>query len=162
MIERSFVFIKPDGVERGLSGDIISRFEKVGLTIVGMKMVWVDRDFAKKHYIEHVEKAFYPPNEDYVTSGPVLAMVLEGVGAISLIRKMVGGTEPHSALPGTIRGDLSHISYSYADGTGKGISVRNIIHASSDSDDAKREIELWFKDEELYSYDIVHNKHLRK
>jgi nucleoside-diphosphate kinase len=96
-IEQSLVFIKPDGVERSLVGEIITRFEKVGLTIVGLKMVWIDEDHAKKHYSAHVDKPFYPPVEKYVTSGPVVAMVLEGIGAVSLVRKMVGSTEPAKA-----------------------------------------------------------------
>jgi len=158
MIERSLVLIKPDGVQRGLIGKIISRFEDAGLKLVGMKLVWVDKAFAKKHYAEHVEKPFYPGLEAMITMGPVLAMVLEGVHAIEIIRKMVGPTEPRAAPPGTIRGDFAHVSYKYADK--KGISIKNLIHASDSEKTAKREIELWFSKEELHSYKTVHDVHI--
>jgi len=159
-IEQSLVFIKPDGVERSLVGEIITRFEKVGLTIVGLKMVWIDEDHAKKHYSAHVDKPFYPPVEKYVTSGPVVAMVLEGIGAVSLVRKMVGSTEPHGAQPGTIRGDYAHVNYAYADETGLGL--KNIIHASGSLEEAEKEVSLWFSPEEIHSYETVHEKHIRK
>ena len=157
-IERSLVLIKPDGVQRTLSGEIIGRFEKVGLKIVGMKMTWIDRDFSKKHYDAHVAKPFYKGLEDYITEGPVIAMVLEGLHAIEIIRKMVGSTEPRKAQPGTIRGDFSHHSYEYTDA--KGIAIKNLIHASGDKNDAEKEIKLWFKKEELHSYKTVHEKHV--
>ena len=96
-------------------GEIISRFEKVGMKIVGMKMVWVDKDFAKKHYKSHIEKKFYSGLEAMITEGPVVAMVLEGLHSIEAVRKMVGGTEPKTAQPGTIRGDYAHHSYEYTD-----------------------------------------------
>ena len=156
MIGKSLVIIKPDGVERGLAGEIIKRFENVGLKIISMKMVWIDEKFSKKHYAAHIEKPFYRPTEKYITSGPVIAMVLEGIKAVSLVRKMTGVTEPHKAAPGTIRGDFSHMSYEFADG--KGISVKNIIHAS-DEDGAKKEIDLWFKKDELHSYTTVFEHH---
>lgn len=159
--ERSLVFVKPDGVERGLVGEIISRFERVGLTIVGMKMVWIDSDHAKKHYSAHVGKSFYSAVENYVTSGPVVAMVLEGHNAVKLVRKLVGGTEPNSAAPGTIRGDFSHMTYEFSDGEGSHLGLRNIIHASGNLEEAKDEINLWFKPEELYNYELVLNKHMR-
>ena len=157
-IERSLVLIKPDGVQRTLSGEIIGRFEKVGLKIVGMKMTWIDRDFSKKHYDAHVAKPFYKGLEDYITEGPVIAMVLEGLHAIEIIRKMVGSTEPRKAQPGTIRGDFSHHSYEYTDP--KGIAIKNLIHASGEKKDAEKEIKLWFKKEELHSYKTVHEKHV--
>ena len=141
MIERTLVLVKPDGVQRGLSGRIISRFEDVGLKIVGMKMHWVDKEFAKKHYCEHVEKAFYPGLETMITEGPVLAMVLEGLHAVELVRKMVGATEPKSAQPGTIRGD-------YCIDVG-----RNVIHGSDAVESANAEIALWFRDDELVSWE---------
>jgi nucleoside-diphosphate kinase len=157
-VEQSLVFIKPDGVERGIIGEIISRFEKVGLTIVALKMLWIDADHAKKHYSAHVDKSFYPPVEKYVTSGPVVAMVLEGIGAVALVRKLVGGTEPHGAQPGTIRGDYAHVNYAYADENG--IGLKNIIHASGNLEEAKQEVSLWFKPEEIHSYAPVNNKHV--
>ncbi len=157
MVERTFVMVKSDGVKRGLIGEILQRFEKVGLKIVGAKLIWVDKDFSKKHYEEHVDKPFYKGLEDYLTSGPVFAFVLEGIGAVSLVRKIVGKTEPASSEPGTIRGDYSHISYSYADAE-PGRAIMNLIHASSSIEDAKKEIHLWFSDSELYEYETVHEK----
>ncbi len=157
-VERTFVMIKPDGVQRGIVGEVLTRFEKVGLKIVGMKMVWADKDFSKKHYEEHVEKPFYKGLEDMITMGPVVAMVLEGIDAISLVRKMVGATEPKSAVPGTIRGDYAHVSYGHADE--KGIGVKNIIHASAEPEDASREISLWFSDDEMHTYKTVHDTHV--
>ena len=157
MIEKTLVLIKPDGVQRALVGEILQRFEKVGLKIVAMKMVHVDKEFSKEHYAEHVEKPFYSGLEKMITMGPVVAMVLEGVEAISLVRKMTGATEPKSAAPGTIRGDLSHVSYGYADD--KGIGIKNVVHASADKDDAAREVSLWFSEEEIYKYRNVHNIH---
>ncbi len=160
MIEKTFIAIKPDGVQRGIIGEVISRFEKVGLKITGMKLVWVDKDFAKKHYAEHVDKPFYPGLEAMITMGPVVAIVLEGVDAIELVRKMVGATEPKSAAPGTIRGDFAHVSYGHADE--KGIGVKNIIHASANAKDAKTEIELWFDDGDVHDYNTVHEKHVNR
>lgn len=157
MIEQTLVLVKPDGVQRGLVGEIIRRFERVGLKIVAMKMVHVNEEFSKKHYAEHVDKKFYPGLEAMITMGPVVALSLEGVDAIPLVRKMVGATEPKSAAPGTIRGDFSHVSYGHADE--KGIGVKNVIHASADENDAKKELALWFTEDEVYSYDGVHDKH---
>lgn len=159
--ERSLVFVKPDGVERGIVGEIISRFERVGLVIVGMKMVWISKDHAKKHYAAHVDKPFYPPVENYVTSGPVVAFVLEGHNAVALVRKLVGSTEPNTSAPGTIRGDYAHMTYAFSDGEGSHLGLRNVIHASGNLEEAKEEINLWFTPEELHSYELVHHKHMR-
>ncbi|MFW6272545.1 MAG: nucleoside-diphosphate kinase [bacterium] len=156
-IDTTLVLIKPDGVQRGLIGEIISRFEKAGLKIVGMKMVWVDSEFSKKHYKAHIDKKFYIGLETMITEGPVVAMAIEGIDAVDLVRKMVGGTEPKSALPGTIRGDYAHVSYSYADS--KNIAVKNLIHASGNTTEADEEIALWFTDKELHSYKTVHEMH---
>ncbi len=158
MIQRTLVLLKPDAVQRGFMGEILSRFEKVGLKIVGMKMVWVDDKFSKQHYEEHVEKAFYPGLEAMITMGPVVAMAIEGVEAIALVRKMVGATEPKSSAPGTIRGDYAHVSYGYADE--KGIGVKNLIHASAEEADAKKELALWFTEDETHSYKTVHDAHI--
>ena len=158
MMERSLVLIKPDGVQRQLIGKILSRFENVGLKIVGMKMQWVNTEFAKKHYKAHIDKPFYPGLEAMITEGPVLAFVLEGLHAVELIRKLVGATEPKTAQPGTIRGDFSHHSYAYTDA--KGIAIKNLIHASGNKEEAKIEVELWFKDNELHTYNTVHEKHV--
>lgn len=158
MIERTLVLIKPDGVQRGLMGKVLQRFEDVGLKVVGMKMVWVDKEFSKKHYSALVDKAFYPGLEAMITEGPVLSMVLEGIHSVELVRKMVGPTEPKSAIPGTIRGDFAHHSYSYADN--KGIAIKNVIHASGNIEEANVEVALWFKDSELHTYNTVHEKHV--
>ncbi len=157
-IERTLVLLKPDCVQRGLVGNIINRFENSGLKIVGMKMVWVDQEFSKKHYSEHVSKPFYKPLETFITEGPVIAMAIEGIHAVELVRKMVGSTEPRKALPGTIRGDFAHHSYDYADK--KGIAIKNLIHASDTSENAKNEVALWFKPEEMHTYKTVHEVHV--
>ena len=149
--------IKPDGVQRQIVGEIISRFEKVGLKIIGMKFIHVDSDFSKKHYSDHVEKPFYAGLEDLLVSGPVVALVLEGAEAIALVRKMVGSTAPSGAAPGTIRGDYAHMSYARADE--KKIGVPNLIHASDSEESAKKEMGLWFSEAEIYdNYDTVHSK----
>jgi len=159
MIERTLILLKPDAVQRSISGEVISRFERAGLKISGIKMVWVDKDFSKRHYSEHVEKEFYPGLEKMITEGPVIAIALDGINSVEVVRKMVGPTEPKNALPGTIRGDYSHVSYSYADE--KGIAIKNIIHASGNSEEAKKEISLWFSVEELHNYKTVHEIHTR-
>ena len=156
-IERTLVLIKPDGVQRALMGRIIQRFEDAGLKMVGMKMKWIDRDFAKRHYSAHVGKAMYPGLENFIVSGPVLAMVIEGISAVEMVRKMVGSTEPKSATPGTIRGDFAQHSYQYADA--KGIAIKNLIHASGNVSEAKFEVSLWFSDDELHTYKTVHEIH---
>ncbi len=157
LIERTLVLVKPDGVERQIAGEIITRIEHAGLKIVGLKMVWMTKDFAKKHYKAHITKAFYKSLEDFITSGPVFAICVEGISAIELVRKLVGATEPKSANAGTIRGDYSHHSYAYSDK--KGIAIKNLIHASGDKNDADYEVPLWFNDSELFDYRTVHEKH---
>jgi len=161
MIERTLVLIKPDGVQRGLIGEIIKRFENVGLKIVGMKMCWVDKEFAKKHYFDVKERrgeTVFKMNVDFLTMGPVVAMVLEGVAAVEVVRKIVGPTEPKSAMPGTIRGDFAHVSFDYADK--KEAVIKNVVHASSSKKDAEYEINLWFKPSELHEYKTVHDVHI--
>src|SRR3989339_1028267 len=144
-MQRTLVLIKPEGVKRHLVGKIISRFEDAGLKIIGMKQVWVDKEFAKKHYTEDIaERRGTKVREmllDYIIEGPVVAFVLEGVNAIENVRKIVGGTEPKSAPPGTIRGDFAHVSYKYADE--RGIGIFNLIHASATPDEAEVEINVW-------------------
>lgn len=157
MIERTLVLLKPDAVQRGLMGEIIMRFERAGLKMVGCKLVWVDKDLAKQHYAEHVAKAFYPGLEKMITMGPTLALCIEGIEAVGIVRKMVGSTEPKGSLPGTIRGDYAHVSYGYADQ--KGIGIKNLIHASANITDATREVALWFKGDELHTYKTVHDQH---
>jgi len=157
--EKTLILIKPDGIVRNLIGKIISRFEDAGLKIVGMKMVWVDENFAKKHYREEMAQRHGERirNEaiKYIKEGPVIAMVLEGVDAIKVARKIVGSTYPNEAVPGTIRGDFAHVSKDYANS--RGMPVRNLIHASGNEEDAKIEIPLWFKKEEMHSYKTVHD-----
>jgi nucleoside-diphosphate kinase len=157
-MERTLVLLKPDTIQRSFAGELITRFEKVGLKIVGMKMVWVNEEFSKKHYAAHIEKKFYPGLQAMITEGPVVAIVLEAPHAVSQVRKMVGGTEPKSAQPGTIRGDYAQHSYEYTDG--KGISIKNLIHASGNAEEAKIEVELWFKPEEIHTYKTVHEIHV--
>lgn len=142
MSERSFVMLKPDAVLRRLMGTVLARFEERGLKIVAAKMMNISEDLAKEHYGEHKEKPFFNDLVSYITSAPVLAMVIEGDECISLIRKMVGATNPKEADLGTIRGD-------YALDTG-----RNIIHASDSPQSAKREIALFFEDSEICDYTL--------
>lgn len=153
-IQKTLVLVKPDGVARGLTGEVIKRFEQRGLKVVALKMIKVTKDFAMKHYTEDITKRRGEKVRnmllDYITSGPVVAMVIEGVDAIENVRKLVGSTESKAALPGTIRGDFTHVSYSHADE--KNIPVRNIIHASGDQKDAEVEVKLWFNSEEISEY----------
>jgi len=132
--------IKPDAVQRGLIGEIISRLEKKGLKIVAMKMINVSKELAEMHYAEHREKPFFQSLVDYITSAPVVAMVVEGRNAVKVVRTLVGATNPVEALPGTIRGDF-------------GMDIgRNVIHASDSLESAEREISLFFKPEEIVEY----------
>ena len=165
MIERTLVLLKPDALQRGITGEIITRFERAGLKIIGIKMLAPNREHYHKHYEEiskmitrRGQKAF-DVTLDFMLSGPVIALVLEGIEAVSLVRKMVGATEPKEAQPGTIRGDYAHISFSYANE--KGGSIPNLIHASGDSDEAKQEVALWFSESELLDYELAHEKHVR-
>lgn len=134
MSERTLVLIKPDAVRRGLLGTIISRFERKGLAIDAMVLRRMDAALADQHYAEHVAKAFYPPLKEFMTGGPLIAMILSGDEAIDVVRALVGATDGRKAAAGTIRGDLS-------------LSNReNLVHASDSPDSAKREIALWFPD----------------
>lgn len=161
-IQRTLVLLKPDAVQRSIVGKIITRFEDAGLKIIGMKMKFVDKDFASRHYTEDIAKRRGTKIRelmiDMLASGPVIAIALEGIEAIEVVRKMVGETEPKAAQPGTIRGDFAHISYKYADS--KSIGVKNVIHASSSKQDAEAELDLWFAEIELYDYQTVHEKHI--
>lgn len=165
LIQRSLVVLKPDAVQRGLVGEIISRFEKVGLKIVAMKMVRPDKEMYYKHYEEIGQmitrhgKDVFDMNVEYMMTGPVIAMVVEGVEAVALIRKLVGVTEPKSAEVGTIRGDFTHMSFEYSHE--KGIGVPNLVHASGNTDEAAREIELWFHGEDLQEYQVLSEKYTR-
>lgn len=164
-IEQTLVLFKPDAVQRGVVGEILTRFERVGLKIVGTKMVAPDKEHYHKHYEEIGQMITRRGEEtfnitlDLMTTGPVIAMVFEGVEAVQLVRKLVGPTEPKSAAPGTIRGDYSHMSFVYADAEHKGIP--NLIHASGDDAEAAKEIAHWFKPEELNSYTSLNEKFTR-
>lgn len=164
-VQKTLVLFKPDTVQRGLVGEILTRFERVGLKIVGTKMIAPDKEHYYTHYEDigkmvtrRGEQAFNVTLEMMI-QGPVIAMVFEGVEAVALVRKLVGPTEPKSADPGTIRGDFSHMSFGYADEEGKGIP--NLIHASGDPEEAEQEINHWFSDSELYQYESVHEKFTR-
>ena len=165
LIQRTLILFKPDAVQRGIVGEILTRFERVGLKIIGTKMIFPNKEHYHKHYegigkmvTRRGEKAFDMALE-FMTQGPVIAMVFEGVEAVELVRKLVGGTEPKSALPGTIRGDYSHMSFGYADEHNVGIP--NLIHASGSVEEAKQEIEHWFADHEIYDYHSPREKFTR-
>ncbi len=161
-LERTLIIMKPDAVQRGITGEILSRFEKVGLKIVGAKMLKPDYDQFFHHYetigkvVSRRGKEVFDVTLEMMSAGPVIAYVLEGVEAASLVRKMVGATEPKSSLPGTIRGDYSHLSYAHADANK--IGIPNLIHASGDAEEAVLEIAHWFSEAELYDYQTAHEK----
>lgn len=139
-MERTYCMIKPDGVQKGLIGEIIGRIERKGYKIVAMKMLQLTKEMAEEHYREHVGKPFYPGLVEYITSGPVVAMVVEGKNAVKGMRTLMGATNPLEALPGTIRGDF-------------GLDMgRNVIHGADSVESAKREIAIYFKEEELLQY----------
>ncbi|GMB07871.1 nucleoside diphosphate kinase [Thermolongibacillus altinsuensis] len=145
-MERTFLMVKPDGVQRGVIGEIVARFERKGFQLVGAKLMQVSRELAEKHYAEHKERPFFGELVDFITSGPVFAMVWEGDNVIAVARQMMGKTNPQEALPGTIRGDF-------------GLTVgKNIIHGSDSKESAEREIQLFFKEEELVSYSKLMNE----
>jgi len=161
-IEQTLVLIKPDGVQRGLVGEVIKRFEQCGLKIVGLKLTHADNDLAQKHYTEDITKKWgeYVRNKllKFLTSGPVIAIVVEGVDAIENVRKIVGDTESKSALPGTIRGDFSHISFEHADT--KETPVKNLVHASANPEEAKQELGIWFSVDEIHDYKRSEDEHV--
>lgn len=180
--EKTFVIIKPDGVQRSIIGEVIGRFEKVGLKLVAMKMVLPSEEMAKKHYTidsewvrktgeksiaNYNKKGLTPPSNNpleignrvletlikYITSGPVVAMTWQGAHAVGIVRKLVGSTEPLTSDVGTIRGDFVLDSYQMSDKDGR--AVRNVIHASGTVDEAKGEIDLWFKDSDIMKYNHI-------
>jgi len=180
--EKTFVIIKPDGVQRSLIGEIMGRFERVGLKLVAMKMVVPTEDMAEKHYTIDPEwirkvgeksiksyelKGQIPPSKDpiqvgnrvlevlkkYLISGPVVVMVWQGAHAVGIVRKIVGTTEPLTSDVGTIRGDFVLDSYQISDTSGR--AVRNLIHASGSIEEAKKEINLWFREKEIISYRLI-------
>ena len=139
-MERTLILAKPDAVQRGLVGELIGRFERRGLQIAGLKMMLVSSDLAHEHYKEHAAKPFFQSLVDYITSCPIVAMVLQGPNAIEIVRTTIGATDPALAPPGSIRGDL-------------GISIgRNLVHGSDSAASAQREVKLFFRDDELQQY----------
>ena len=183
-IERTLVIIKPDGVQRGLVGEIVGRFERAGLKVVGTKMVWPDRKLLSQHYTDdkayltsvgekalenarqqgrkmrelalEIGRRVREANMRYLSTGPVIVFVLEGNTAVQSVRNIIGGTNPLTADVGTIRGDLTIDDFSQADIEGR--ATRNLMHASGDSAEAQREIGLWFSEDELHNYQTVMDK----
>lgn len=161
-MERTLIVFKPDAVMRGIVGEILTRFERVGLKIVGAKMLQPDYEHFYQHYegigtlkTRKGEEIFETQMQE-MQQGPVIAMVLEGVEAIELVRKMVGPTEPKSAQPGTIRGDYAHMTYGRASSAKRG--VPNVLHASADKKEAAQEIAHWFSESEMVEYENVHER----
>lgn len=155
MIQRTLILLKPDALDRGIVGEILTRFERVGAKLVGMKLLVSEKDTAMKHYTEDLAirrgEKVRELMISMLTSGPIVALVLEGIEIVEVVRKMVGGTEPKSAAPGTIRGDYAHVSFKYADE--KQIGVFNLIHASGSPEEAPIEIDVWFRPDELVEHD---------
>ncbi len=159
--ERTLVLLKPDSIERGLVGEILQRFEKVGLKIAGLKMLQATDAQAKGHYTEDLAKRRGEKVRqmmiDMLLSGPVVAICLEGIESVELVRKLVGTTEPKAASPGTIRGDYSHVSFKYADD--KNAGIYNLVHASGSVEEAKQEVAVWFDESELLNHKPGYTKH---
>jgi nucleoside-diphosphate kinase len=161
-MEQTLIILKPDAVMRGIVGEIITRFERTGFKIVAMKML----EPGYEHYFEHYEgigtlktrkgEEIFESTLASMQDGPVIALVLEGVEAVEAVRKMVGDTQPKTALPGTIRGDYAHVTYGQASQVGKGVA--NIVHASADPDEARKEIAHWFNADEIHTYSVVHEQ----
>lgn len=151
MIERTLVVLKPDAVQRGLTGTIVRRFEAAGLKIVGMYMTQIGDALARQHYADleaRIGAEAFAAVIDYMRSGPVIAMAIEGDGAVAVVRKLVGATFPSEAAPGTIRGDLCHQGR-----TGSSKAVANLVHASGAVDEAERELALWFTSDQFFAYE---------
>jgi nucleoside-diphosphate kinase len=152
-VQQTLVLLKPDAVARGLVGRVLTRFEDAMLKVVASKMVLMDADLTRRHYFDLEERfgpTVYAAMAEFMQSGPVLAVVLEGVDAVACTRKLVGPTYPDQAPPGTIRGDFAHMSQAYANS--RGIAVANLVHASGNADEAKQEISVWFTVDEIIGY----------
>ncbi len=161
-LERTLVLLKPDAVARGLVGRVMTRFEDALLKIVAAKMVWMDADLAKRHYFDLEERfgpAVFNAMAEFMETGPVIAMVLEGVAAVAVTRKIVGATYPDQAAPGTIRGDFAHMSRAYANE--RGIAVANLVHASGNVEEAQHEIEVWFAKDEIHDYQTIAQRYVQ-
>lgn len=159
-MERTLILLKPDAVKRGLVGEILTRFEKAGLKIIGTKMVSPDEEHYHYHY-ETISKLIsrrgedvYHKNANFMMSGPVIAVVLEGINSIEVVRKIVGDTDPGAAQPGTIRGDYAHMTIEHA--LSNNVGLPNLIHASGNKEEAKLEVQHWFSDQELFNYKTTH------
>lgn len=158
-MERTLIILKPDALQRQITGEIITRFERAGLKIVGAKMLAPNKEHFFHHYetisqmISRRGQEAFDANLEHMQQSPVIAMVLEGIEAVSLVRKMVGATEPKEAQPGTIRGDYSHISFNHANS--RGLGIPNVIHASGSQEEAEKEIGHWFSDSEIYEYETL-------
>lgn len=181
-MERTLIILKPDAVQRAITGEILTRFERAGLKIIGMKMMIPEMELLKQHYpddlvpivgnktkedwdnygveysetIEEIGQMIVEATRDFMKSAPVIAIVLEGGHAVEIVRKMVGKTGPKDSPPGTIRGDYAHLSLGRASMSKKGAA--NIIHASGTVDEAKKEIDMWFGESELFDYETVHER----
>jgi nucleoside-diphosphate kinase len=161
-LERTLVLLKPDAVARGVIGRVLTRFEDAMLKVVACKMVWMDADLTRRHYFDLEERfgaGVYNAMAEFMQSGPVLALVLEGVEAVACTRKLVGSTYPDQAPPGTIRGDFAHMSKAYANE--RRIAVANLVHASGNAEDAAHEIDVWFSKDELHEYPSAAERFLR-
>jgi nucleoside-diphosphate kinase len=160
-MEKTLIILKPDAVQRQIAGEIITRFEKAGLKIIGIKMVQPNREHLHHHYediskmISRRGEAAFEVTLKAMQEGPVIAIVLEGIEAVGIVRKIVGTTEPKAAAPGTIRGDYSHISFDYAEKASS--AIPNLVHASGDPSEADQEIAHWFSKDELFEYSTVHD-----
>ena len=159
--ERTLILLKPDAIERGIVGEIITRFERVGAKLVGLKLLLSEKSTLEQHYTEELAQrrgeAVRNMMIDMLASGPIIAMVWEGIEIVEVVRKMIGSTEPKSAAPGTIRGDFAHISFKHADA--KQVGIFNLIHASGSSEEAVSEINVWFKPEDLVTHAPSYTKY---
>jgi nucleoside-diphosphate kinase len=159
-VEHTLVLLKPDAVSRGLTGRIIERFEDAALKIVGVKMKHLDAEFTRRHYFDLEERLgaeIYNTTASFMQTGPVIALVLEGVDAVAKVRKIIGSTYPDQATPGTVRGDFAHQTRASSEVSGK--AVMNLVHASGKSEEAKYEVGLWFDSSELFEYETLAEKY---
>src|SRR5271165_6939104 len=161
-VERTLVLLKPDAVARGLAGRVLARFEQALLKVVAAKMVWMDAELTRRHYFD-LEDRFGPTvynlMADFMQTGPVIAVVIEGVSAVACTRKLVGSTYPDQAQPGTIRGDFAHMSRAYAND--RAIAVANLVHASGNVEEASHEIDVWFAKDEIHDYPSAAERFIR-
>lgn len=158
-VNKTFVAIKPDAVKRGLTGRIISAIEDKGLKIMGLRMVQATDQMLEEHYEEHVDKPFYSELEEYMKDGPIVAVAVEGVHAVENMRKIIGNTDASEAHPATIRGRFAHMSMDHADEADS--LYRNIIHASATEDEAEKELNIWFSEDQLHEYQNTFEQEVR-